>query len=108
MVATALGKKLHFGLFVWDLKNLYLFPDGKGTNILCPGLVGGDFDDVASLCVLSASINNTQVRELRAYNPLCRVNYPKQVFAFSPSAANILHCNTVGEYAIYDAALEVP
>ncbi len=36
---TAFAKKLFFNLFVLDFKTLYLFPDGKETNILYPGWV---------------------------------------------------------------------
>lgn len=34
-------KKLCFSLMAWVLLDLYLFPEGRGPNSLCPGCVGG-------------------------------------------------------------------
>ena len=69
MAATALGKKLFLNLVVRAGSVRYLFPDGRGTNKVCPGWVISVLIDLAFL--LRRSPHRVKVWELSSYDLFC-------------------------------------
>lgn len=79
---------------------LYLFPAGKGTNILRPG-------GVESLTMLLAFVCDLLTDTISRFGSSVPMIHCAVLSAVVPSASGMPHCDTVCEYAFSSAAVEI-